>query len=77
MLIQDIDSLLKRKIIKEIYFKHPISCAELSELLDKSIPVVTRSVNDLIDEGWLEEAGYAPSKGGRRPMCYQIKATDN
>lgn len=74
---QDIDSLLKRNILKELFFTHTTTCATLSEELNKSIPVVTRNVNELIEEGWLEEAGFAPSKGGRRPMSYQIKAIDN
>lgn len=30
-------------------------------------------LNELIDEGYVTESGYAPSSGGRRPVMYSIK----
>ena len=64
---------LKNLIVKHLYFETALSCAELSELFDKSIPSITKAVNELISEGFVVEHGYAPSSGGRRPLLYSIK----
>jgi glucokinase-like ROK family protein len=66
-------SQLKNMIIKRLYFDRAMSCAELSELFDKSIPSIAKAINELIDEGFVVEQGYAPSSGGRRPLLYSIK----
>ena len=60
-------------IIKKLYFDKAMSCAELSELFDKSIPSIAKAINELIDEGFVVEQGFAPSSGGRRPLLYSIK----
>ena len=66
---------LKNMIIKSLYFDKAMSCAELSELFDKSFPSIAKAVNELIDEGFVVEQGYAPSSGGRRPLMYAINAS--
>src|ERR1700761_7371976 len=68
-------SQLKNMIIKCLYFDKAMSCAELSELFDKSIPSIAKAVNELIEEGFVVEQGYAPSSGGRRPLMYAINAS--
>ena len=62
-------------ITKSLYFDKAMSCAELSELFDKSIPSIAKAVNELIEEGFVVEQGYAPSSGGRRPLMYAINAS--
>lgn len=64
---------LKNMIVKRLYFDKALSCADLSELFDKSVPSISKAVNELIDEGFVVEQGYAPSSGGRRPLVYAIK----
>jgi predicted NBD/HSP70 family sugar kinase len=61
-------------IVKRLYFDKAMSCAELSELFDKSIPSIAKAINELIKEGFVVEQGYAPSSGGRRPLMYAINA---
>src|ERR1700744_5248720 len=65
---------LKNIIVKCLYFDKALSCAELSEILDKSIPSVSKAINELIDEGFVIEQGYAPSSGGRRPLMYSLRS---
>jgi len=65
---------LKSLIIKHLYFDKGQSCAELSEILDKSLPSTSKAINELIEEGLVIEDGYARSSGGRRPLIYSIKA---
>lgn len=66
--------LYKRKIIKELSFGSVLSAQEISLRIEKSLPLTTRVLNDLVDEGILRESGYASSTGGRRPLMYSIVA---
>jgi predicted NBD/HSP70 family sugar kinase len=65
--------LFKRKIIRQIYFSGTLSCSELSWKIKKSLPLTTKLVNELIEEGYVVETGYAPSTGGRRPIMFSLK----
>ena len=64
----------KRQIQKHLYFEKELSCADLSLLTDKSLPLTTRVLNELIEDGAVVESGYANSTGGRRPLVYSLKA---
>ncbi|RXK62007.1 ROK family protein [Lacibacter luteus] len=68
------NSRYKRQIQKHLYFEKELSCADLSLLTDKSLPLTTRVLNELIEEGLVVESGYAHSTGGRRPLVYSLKA---
>lgn len=63
----------KGLIFREFYFSGTLSCADLSERIGKSIPLTMKILNELIEEGYVKESGYAPSSGGRRPIMYTIK----
>lgn len=65
-------SRYKRKIVKELYFAHALSCAELCLRTGKSFPIITKLLDELVAEGMALETGYAPSKGGRRPLTYAL-----
>ena len=66
-------NLYKRKIIRELYFNEVLSCADLSLKTDKSIPLVTKILNELVEEGHVAEIGYAQSTGGRKPLMFSLK----
>ena len=70
----DKQTAYKKAVIKHLYFNKELSCAELSELTERSLPLTARVVNELIDEGAVLETGYANSTGGRRPQMYSLKA---
>lgn len=59
--------------MRQIYFSNTLSCAEISWRIKKSLPLTTKLVNELIEEGYVSETGYAPSTGGRRPAMYSLK----
>jgi predicted NBD/HSP70 family sugar kinase len=63
----------KGLIFREFYFSGTLSCADLSERIGKSVPLTMKILNELIEEGYVKESGYAPSSGGRRPVMYSIK----
>lgn len=63
----------KRNIQKHLYFAGELSCADLSELINKSVPLTSRVLNEMMEEGVVVEIGYALSTGGRRPQMYALK----
>jgi glucokinase-like ROK family protein len=65
---------LKSSIIRLLYFEKSLSCAELSLALGNSVPVITKTINEIIEEGFVVEIGLASSSGGRRPVMYALKA---
>jgi predicted NBD/HSP70 family sugar kinase len=65
--------LTKNLIIKELYFEEGLSCAELCIKVHKSFPMVAKLLEQLVSEDLVVESGYAPSKGGRRPLTYTLK----
>lgn len=71
-IIPEKKNLNKNKILKELYFSNTLSCADLCQKIDKSFPITTKLLTELIDEGIISETGYAISTGGRRPLTYSI-----
>ncbi|WP_341840955.1 ROK family protein [Chitinophaga caseinilytica] len=65
--------LYKQRILKELCFGNALSGTEISSRIDKSMPVTVRLLGELVNEGLVEEKGYAPSSGGRRPQIYALK----
>jgi len=63
----------RRKIVKQLYFSKMVSCADLSEKIEKSLPLTTKMLNELVEKGYVTETGYAASTGGRRPIMYSLK----
>lgn len=63
----------RRRIINHLYFSKMLSCAELSEKIEKSLSLTTKVLNELLSEGDVVETGHAPSSGGRRPQMYALK----
>ena len=72
--MEDRDLLYRKKIIKLLYFDKKLSCNNISEKINKSLPLVTKIINDLVKEGIVVENGYAASTGGRRPLTYSLQA---
>lgn len=66
-------SAYKRAVLKNLYFSGPLSCADLSLLTDKSLPLTAKVINELIEEGSVKEKGLASSTGGRRAQIYAIR----
>ena len=67
------NGLIRKKILKELYFSNPLTCAELGLKIDKSFPVTTKFINELMEEGIIIEKGFATSTGGRRPLTYALQ----
>lgn len=66
-------AIMRKEIIKLLYFNKVLSISALSSSLNKSVPVILKIINELIEEGVIVETGYAPSTGGRRAVMYSLK----
>ena len=69
--------LLRDEIIKQLYYKNPLSLTELSKLTGKSLPLVTKMVNHLVKEGYVIEQGLGQSTGGRRASMFLLNPKKN
>jgi len=63
---------LSKEVIRHLYYNKMLTLTELSGLGNKSLPMVTAIVNDLIEEGYVSESGLAPSTGGRRASTFLL-----
>jgi predicted NBD/HSP70 family sugar kinase len=61
-------------MLSALYFEEKLSSVELSNMLGKSIPHVTKVLMELVEAGFIVEAGLSPSSGGRRAQVYGLKA---
>jgi len=62
----------KKNIIQLLYKNDQLTKQEISKKLYISIPTVISNVNELIEEGYLDEAGVAESTGGRKPIIVRF-----
>ncbi len=67
----------KKGILHDLYFNNKNTIAELSNSLHISIPSITALVDELVEEKWISETGFAISKQGRRPAIYGINPHKN
>ena len=63
-----------KEILKHLFFNKQLSCADLSSLIGKSIPLTTQYLTELMGMRMVVEKGYAVSTGGRRPQTYSIRS---
>ena len=61
---------LRADIVKYLYYKKTLSLTDLSKLTQRSLPLVTATVNSLIADKYIKKKGLAPSTGGRRPLMF-------
>ena len=64
--------LSKKQIIKFLYRHGILSSAELTRLIRLSTPTTLSYLNELVDEGYIENRGKGDSIGGRRPNMYGL-----
>lgn len=62
----------RKKILTLLMSKRELTKQEISLRTKISIPTVATNVNELIEEGILEEAGVASSSGGRKPVVIRF-----
>ena len=66
------NAALKQKILGLCINDGDFSLADLSKELGTSIPTTTKLVEELLEEGLLEDLGKQGTNGGRRPSIYGL-----
>jgi glucokinase-like ROK family protein len=66
-----------RRVLKLIRDNPSISRAAISRLSGLSAPTISRIVDNLINEGLVEEIGIGTSNGGRRPNLLRFSPNNN
>jgi len=65
----------KAKTIYGLIRKHgTVSKQLLQEQSEMKGSTLTRLLEDMVAEGWIEEVGFGESTGGRRPILYRLRA---
>ncbi|PID56484.1 ArsR family transcriptional regulator, partial [candidate division KSB3 bacterium] len=59
-------------MLRLLISKRELTISEISRELDISTPTVSKNINQLIAEGFAEEAGVSASTGGRRPVLIKF-----
>jgi glucokinase-like ROK family protein len=63
----------KKNIINYLYSKGNLSNPEICKLANMSSPSIHKLLNELIEDGVVQEAGIGHSIGGRRPNIFGLK----
>ncbi len=60
------------EILRNLYYRPMQPIADIANSLSRSIPSVTKQINELLSKKIVVEKGYAASTGGRKAMQYMI-----
>lgn len=64
--------LNQKKLMQLLYRNKELTKQEIAKTLKLSIPTVITNVNEIIQQGYLEEAGVGESSGGRKPVIVRF-----
>ena len=79
-LITEIDkgnknSILKKRIITHYIYNGSSTITDLAKELDLSIPTVTKIINEMCEDGYIDDYGKLETNGGRHPNLYGLNPT--
>lgn len=69
---ETIKILNQKKIINLLYRNKQLTKQEISQKLNISIPTVINNINELIEQGIVDDSGVAESTGGRKPTIIRF-----
>lgn len=64
--------LNQKKIMQLLYRNRELTKQDIAKTLKLSIPTVITNVNEIIQQGFLDEAGVGESSGGRKPVIVRF-----
>ena len=79
-LITEIDkgnknSILKKRIITHYIYNGSSTITDLAKELNLSIPTVTKIINEMCEDGYIDDYGKLETNGGRHPNLYGLNPT--
>ena len=68
-------AVMKKKIITPIIFYNGSSTiTDLAREMDLSVPTVTKFIDEMCEEGYINDYGKLETSGGRHPSLYGLNA---
>lgn len=67
-------AMTKQRIITQLIFNGNSTITDLSKDLDLSVPTVTKFVDEMCTEGYLNDYGKLETAGGRHPSLYGLNS---
>ena len=68
-------AVMKKRIITNLMYNENSTITDLARDMDLSIPTVTKLIDDLCDQGIVEDCGKLETSGGRHPILYSLNAS--
>ncbi len=67
-------ALIKRRIISHFIYVGCTTITELSKAIGLSVPTVTKFVDEMLNDGYVNDYGKLETNGGRHPSLYGLNA---
>lgn len=65
-------ALMKKRIITYYIYNGSATITDLSKELDLSVPTVTKFINEMCEDGYINDYGKLETSGGRHPNLYGL-----
>lgn len=65
-------ALIKKRIINHYIYNGNSTITDLSKEIDLSVPTVTKFINEMCEEGYINDYGKLETSGGRYPNLYGL-----
>lgn len=65
-------AVMKKHIITYLIYNENSTITDLAKDMDLSIPTVTKVVDEMYEEGYIDEYGKLETSGGRHPILYGL-----
>lgn len=62
----------KRGIISHLYKNESLSKPDICRLTNMTAPTISKIIDELIEEGWVEDLGEGASIGGKKPHIFSL-----
>lgn len=66
------NALIKKKIINHYIYNGTSTITDLSKEVDLSVPTVTKFINEMCEDGYINDYGKLETSGGRHPNLYGL-----
>lgn len=63
-------AVMKKKIITHYIYNGSSTITDLAREMDLSVPTVTKFIDEMCEEGYINDYGKLETSGGRHPSLY-------
>ena len=66
------NALVKKRIITHYIYNGSSTITDLSKEMDLSVPTVTKFIDEMCEDGYINDYGKLETSGGRHPNLYGL-----